>query len=176
MSDFWMDPSSTSILHVCEQQRLWRDCAGSPEPSLVVYVISTIISWAGSNNFQANIHNYLFCFFLVCFYKPIPNDGPSKSQTFLNYEIVFKNKLKQYLLHEQFSVWVNRRSLCIQIHCFILSILTCSEDCLNTCCTRYTGQSIEVPQPFDSTLDGVVSDGNTVFLVHLNVVWGPVRV
>ena len=25
-------------------------CAGSPEPSLVVYVISTIISWAGSNN------------------------------------------------------------------------------------------------------------------------------
>ena len=27
MSDFWMDPSSTSILHVCEQRRLWRDCA-----------------------------------------------------------------------------------------------------------------------------------------------------
>ena len=27
MSDFWSDPSSTSILHVCEQRRLWRDCA-----------------------------------------------------------------------------------------------------------------------------------------------------
>ena len=26
-----------------------RGCAGSPEPSLVAYVISTIISWAGSN-------------------------------------------------------------------------------------------------------------------------------
>ena len=33
MSEFWSDPSSTSI----------------PEPSLVAYVISTIISWAGSN-------------------------------------------------------------------------------------------------------------------------------
>ena len=48
MSDFWSDPSSTSILHVCEHPRLWRDCAGSPEPSLVANVISTIISWAGS--------------------------------------------------------------------------------------------------------------------------------
>ena len=52
--DFWSDPSSTSILHVCEQRtakalaRL-RGCAGSPEPLLVTYVISTIISWAGSN-------------------------------------------------------------------------------------------------------------------------------
>ena len=27
MSDFWSDPSSTSILHVCEQRRLWRDWA-----------------------------------------------------------------------------------------------------------------------------------------------------
>ena len=42
---------------VCEQQRLWwdcmharlRGCAGSPEPSLVAYVISTTISWAVSN-------------------------------------------------------------------------------------------------------------------------------
>ena len=25
MSGFWLDPSSTSILHVCEQRRLWRD-------------------------------------------------------------------------------------------------------------------------------------------------------
>ena len=34
---FLSDPPSTSILHVCEQ------------PSLVAYVISSIISWAGSN-------------------------------------------------------------------------------------------------------------------------------
>ena len=29
-----------------------RGCAGSPEPSLVAYVISTIISWAGSNTVE----------------------------------------------------------------------------------------------------------------------------
>ena len=34
--------SSTSILNVCEQQRLWLDCA--PDPSLFAYAISTIIS------------------------------------------------------------------------------------------------------------------------------------
>ena len=28
MSDFWLAPSSTSILYVCEQQRFWRACAG----------------------------------------------------------------------------------------------------------------------------------------------------
>ena len=37
---FWSDLSSTSILHVCEQRRLW----------LLAYVISTIISWASSYN------------------------------------------------------------------------------------------------------------------------------
>ena len=26
MSNCWLDPLSTSILHVCEQRRLWRDC------------------------------------------------------------------------------------------------------------------------------------------------------
>ena len=26
MSDFWSDPSSTSTIHVCEQERPWRDC------------------------------------------------------------------------------------------------------------------------------------------------------
>ena len=35
---------------VCEQRRLWQDCgcAGSPEPLLVAYVISTLFTWAGS--------------------------------------------------------------------------------------------------------------------------------
>ena len=37
--DFWLDPSSTYICHVFEQQRLW----------LVAYIISTIISWTGSD-------------------------------------------------------------------------------------------------------------------------------
>ena len=37
---FLSDPSSISIPYVCEQRRPWRDA----------YVISTIISWAGSND------------------------------------------------------------------------------------------------------------------------------
>ena len=31
------------------------ECAGSPEPSLVAYVISTIISWAGSNHLSLKL-------------------------------------------------------------------------------------------------------------------------
>ena len=34
-----------------------RRCAGSPEPSLVAYVISTIISWAGSNHYILPPHH-----------------------------------------------------------------------------------------------------------------------
>ena len=48
MSDVWSDPSSTSIIHVCEQ----RIRAVLPEPLLVAYVISTIISWAVSFNLK----------------------------------------------------------------------------------------------------------------------------
>ena len=48
MSDFWSEPLSTSLLHVCEQRRLWQTCTGSPESSLVASVVSTLISWAGS--------------------------------------------------------------------------------------------------------------------------------
>ena len=49
-SDFWSDPSSTSILYVYEQRRLWIR-AILLEPSLFVYAISTINSWAGSSIF-----------------------------------------------------------------------------------------------------------------------------
>ena len=51
MSDFWLDPSSTSILHVYEQWRLWgdrTDVQASLKSLLVAYVISTKISWTGS--------------------------------------------------------------------------------------------------------------------------------
>ena len=44
-SDFWSDPSSTSILYVCER-------AVSPEPSLFAFAISIIISWAGLFSFH----------------------------------------------------------------------------------------------------------------------------
>ena len=50
MSDFWSDPSSTSILRVRIATALMGlcGCAGSPASSLVTYVISTITSWADS--------------------------------------------------------------------------------------------------------------------------------
>ena len=38
----------TSCLRTAKALARLRRCAGSPEPSLVAYVISTIISWAGS--------------------------------------------------------------------------------------------------------------------------------
>ena len=44
-----LDPSSTSILYVCEQQRLWLECTDAQARlslrwSLVAYVINTITS------------------------------------------------------------------------------------------------------------------------------------
>ena len=47
--------------------RLWG-CAGSPEPSLVAYVISTIISWAGSVRFwKCEMHkNWAWAQWPVC--------------------------------------------------------------------------------------------------------------
>ena len=39
----------TSCLRTAKALTRLRGCAGSPEPSLIAYVISTIISWAGSN-------------------------------------------------------------------------------------------------------------------------------
>ena len=38
----------TSWVRTAKAVARLRECAGSPEPSLVAYVISTIISWAGS--------------------------------------------------------------------------------------------------------------------------------
>ena len=40
---------NTSCVRTAKALARLRECAGSPEPSLVVYVISTIISWAGSD-------------------------------------------------------------------------------------------------------------------------------
>ena len=49
---YFMRGMYDSVSDVCEQRRLWRDCAD--EPSLVAYVIRTIISWAGS--FEDHFH------------------------------------------------------------------------------------------------------------------------
>ena len=38
---------------------LARPCRCAPEPSLVAYVISTIISWAGSNDLKVNLLQFL---------------------------------------------------------------------------------------------------------------------
>ena len=40
----------TSCVRTAKALASLHGCAGSPEPSLVAYVISTIISWAGSNH------------------------------------------------------------------------------------------------------------------------------
>ena len=40
----------TSCVRTAKALARLRGCAGSPEPSLVAYVISTIISWAASND------------------------------------------------------------------------------------------------------------------------------
>ena len=42
----------TSCVQTAKALARLRKCAGSPEPSLVAYVKSTIISWAGSNYHQ----------------------------------------------------------------------------------------------------------------------------
>ena len=44
----------TSCVRTAKTLAKLRRCTGSPEPSLVEYVISTIISWAGSNLHQSN--------------------------------------------------------------------------------------------------------------------------
>ena len=80
MSDLWLDPLSTFILHVCEQRRLWRDCADAPSPesSLVAYVISTIISCAGQSS--------------------IPTSG-----TFFRGDLVMKTFLRPFSLFRSFK-------------------------------------------------------------------------
>ena len=48
--DYWSDPSSTtSCVRTAKALVRLPECAGSPELSLVAYVISTIISCASSN-------------------------------------------------------------------------------------------------------------------------------
>ena len=61
MSDFWSGPSSTSILHVCEQRRLWRGCADA-QARLNLRCFS-IISLAGSrdSNIVLRIISISFC-------------------------------------------------------------------------------------------------------------------
>ena len=50
-SDFFIGPFvyfHTTRVQIVKALARLRKCAGSPEPSLVAYVIRTIISWAGS--------------------------------------------------------------------------------------------------------------------------------
>ena len=58
----------TSCVRTAKALARLRDCAGSPEPSPVAYVISTIIAWAGSND---NIWHSTTCpgYLHACFIK-----------------------------------------------------------------------------------------------------------
>ena len=66
-----------------------RGCAGSPEPSLVAYVISTIISWAGSNG------NF-----------PLPNT--MRSTVYIQTLVVPINQQSRTLCHSQINLWTSR--------------------------------------------------------------------
>ena len=48
-------------------------CAGSPEPSLVTYVISTVLSWAGSFIFLLNIWHCYGILPILSFSSPRPS-------------------------------------------------------------------------------------------------------
>ena len=52
---FWVVPFVyfyTSCVRTAKALARLRECAGSPEPSLVAYVINPIMSWAGSFHFK----------------------------------------------------------------------------------------------------------------------------
>ena len=72
MSDFWSDSSSTSILAKALARLL--DCTGSPEPSLVAYAISAIISGTGSNMHVCFERILIYC--SVIFQKTISKTLP----------------------------------------------------------------------------------------------------
>ena len=60
MSDFWSDPFiyfHIPCVRTGKALARLRECAGAPEPSLVVYVICTIISLAGSIHDTLTLHS-----------------------------------------------------------------------------------------------------------------------
>ena len=50
----------TSCVRPAKALARLRECAGSPEPSLVAYVINTIISWAGSYRLVFDFWEWIF--------------------------------------------------------------------------------------------------------------------
>ena len=95
--------SSSSLYYVSKQQGLWRDCAGSPEPSLFVFVVSTVYTLAqlpmmGNHDAGNNLNGYmkLFCHLL----KVYVNIWLTTNRTIINY----------YCMVPKFSdrqVWAN---------------------------------------------------------------------
>ena len=71
-----------------------RGCTGSPEPSLVAYVISTIISWAGSFHISENEHQYLHSFMTF-----ITNKGSNN--------IIKHLQLAMGLYNKMLNIWVS---------------------------------------------------------------------
>ena len=82
---FLPEASSRSLLHVREQQMLWRDCAYGREPLPVAYMISSLFSCAGSNN-EKRIHlakfwpfkqvdNFCGFLFVFLYTKPLQKRG-----------------------------------------------------------------------------------------------------
>ena len=89
----------TSCVQTAKALARLRRCAGLPEPSLDAYVVSTIISWAGSINclpyiFAIKIHEVFVCFVISS--KPSNltlREKRSKSDTF---QILYVKWLSQW--------------------------------------------------------------------------------
>ena len=59
----------TSCVRTAKALARLRGCAGSPEPSLVAYVISTIVSWSGSFNISRIILPRLQSYYVLLYSK-----------------------------------------------------------------------------------------------------------
>ena len=94
---FLVGPSvyfQTSCVRTAKALARLRGCAGSPEPSLVAYVISTIISWAGSNiRISTAIWSFfhIFTFFLKWFFTNLEHIFRNCSQ--LHNLVIFQRVL-----------------------------------------------------------------------------------
>ena len=112
MSDFWSGPLSTSILHVCEQRRLWWDCAGrlcdkyhnlmswlewkSSKPVSFIkpflFLAHLMLSVRKGNLIVSVPDRYSFTFFIDWFSHPIPHKTCWYNKTYLH-------GLRQILCH-----------------------------------------------------------------------------
>ena len=93
----------TSCVRTAKALVRLRECAGSPEPSLVTFVISNIISWAGTYvSTYSLLHTTNQTKNKIFFVSPYPTDPLKMAPTpkFFFYDLKMKNLfIKIYILH-----------------------------------------------------------------------------